>query len=77
MKEDPFVKEGYGSAPFDDEGVRPSKRFFVENGSRQGIFPFHLFRKKAWHEDYRECRRPYNISLHAEKEHEEMTLEKN
>ena len=23
MMEDPFIKEGYGSAPFDDEGVRP------------------------------------------------------
>ncbi|KKB62432.1 peptidase PmbA [Robbsia andropogonis] len=36
--EDPFVPGAMGSAPFDDEGVRVSKRAFVEEGVLRGYF---------------------------------------
>ena len=38
ITEDPFVKGAMGSAPFDDEGVRVSKRAFVEDGILRGYF---------------------------------------
>ena len=36
--EDPFVKRGKGSSPFDDEGVRVQARSVVEAGTVQGYF---------------------------------------
>jgi len=36
--EDPFVKRGKGSSPFDDEGVRVQARSVVEAGRVQGYF---------------------------------------
>lgn len=36
--EDPFVKRGKGSSPFDDEGVRVRARSVVEAGKVQGYF---------------------------------------
>jgi PmbA protein len=36
--EDPFVKRGKGSSPFDDEGVRVKARQVVEAGTVQGYF---------------------------------------
>jgi PmbA protein len=36
--EDPFVKRGKGSSPFDDEGVRVQARQVVEAGCVQGYF---------------------------------------
>jgi len=36
--EDPFVKRGKGSSPFDDEGVRVQPRSVVEAGKVQGYF---------------------------------------
>jgi len=36
--EDPFIKRGKGSAPFDDEGVRVQARSVVEAGRVQGYF---------------------------------------
>jgi len=36
--EDPFVKRGKGSSPFDDEGVRVQARCVVEAGKVQGYF---------------------------------------
>lgn len=36
--EDPFVKRGKGSSPFDDEGVRVKARSVVEAGKVQGYF---------------------------------------
>jgi PmbA protein len=36
--EDPFVKRGKGSSPFDDEGVRVKARQVVEAGRVQGYF---------------------------------------
>ena len=36
--EDPFVKRGKGSSPFDDEGVRVKARQVVEAGQVQGYF---------------------------------------
>jgi PmbA protein len=38
VKEDPHVVGGIGSAPFDEEGVRTSKRDVVKNGVLQGYF---------------------------------------
>ena len=38
IKEDPHVVGGIGSAPFDEEGVRTSKRDVVRNGVLQGYF---------------------------------------
>jgi len=36
--EDPFVKRGKGSSPFDDEGVRVQARSVIEAGRLQGYF---------------------------------------
>ena len=36
--EDPFIKRGKGSSPFDDEGVRVQARGVVESGKVQGYF---------------------------------------
>jgi PmbA protein len=36
--EDPFVKRGKGSSPFDDEGVRVQARSVVDAGKVQGYF---------------------------------------
>jgi PmbA protein len=38
ITEDPFVKRGKGSSPFDDEGVRVQARSVVEAGKVQGYF---------------------------------------
>ncbi|MDD5479391.1 metalloprotease PmbA [Rhodoferax sp.] len=38
IAEDPFVKRGKGSSPFDDEGVRVHARSVVEAGKVQGYF---------------------------------------
>jgi PmbA protein len=38
MREDPFIKRGKGSSPFDDEGVRVQARSVVEAGRVQGYF---------------------------------------
>ncbi len=38
IAEDPFVKRGKGSSPFDDEGVRVQARRVVEAGKVQGYF---------------------------------------
>ncbi len=38
LLEDPFVKRGKGSSPFDDEGVRVRARHVVEAGRVQGYF---------------------------------------
>ena len=38
IEEDPFVKRGKGSAPFDDEGVTTRARSVVEGGRVQGYF---------------------------------------
>lgn len=38
ISEDPFVKRGKGSSPFDDEGVRVHARSVVEAGKVQGYF---------------------------------------
>lgn len=75
MMEDPFIKEGYGSAPFDDEGVRPSKRFFVENGLVKGYFLSSYSARKLGMTTTGNAGGPYNISLYADKEHQEDTLE--
>lgn len=36
--EDPFIAKGYGSSPFDDEGVEPHARYIVKNGFLKGLF---------------------------------------
>jgi PmbA protein len=38
ISEDPFVKRGKGSSPFDDEGVRVAPRQVVQAGKVQGYF---------------------------------------
>ncbi|KAB2308398.1 metalloprotease PmbA [Betaproteobacteria bacterium SCN2] len=38
LREDPFLKKGLGSCPFDNEGVRVSARDVVRNGVVQGYF---------------------------------------
>lgn len=38
LLEDPFVKRGKGSSPFDDEGVRVKARHVVQEGCVQGYF---------------------------------------
>ncbi len=38
IHEDPFIKRGKGSSPFDDEGVRVGARQVVEGGRVQGYF---------------------------------------
>lgn len=36
--ENPFIPRYWGSAPFDDEGVRPSERLVVDHGVLSGLF---------------------------------------
>jgi PmbA protein len=38
LREDPFLKKGLGSCPFDNEGVKVSARDVVKNGVVQGYF---------------------------------------
>ena len=38
IHEDPFVPEAFGSAPFDQEGVKVSARHLVDHGTLQGWF---------------------------------------
>jgi PmbA protein len=38
LKEDPFLSEGWASAPFDSEGVKTHARNVVENGVLKGYF---------------------------------------
>ena len=38
LREDPFLKKGLGSCPFDNEGVKVSARDVVKNGVLQGYF---------------------------------------
>ncbi len=38
IAEDPFIRRGKGSSPFDDEGVRVQPRSVVEGGKVQGYF---------------------------------------
>jgi PmbA protein len=38
MLEDPFIKRGKGSSPFDEEGVRVQPRSVIEAGHVQGYF---------------------------------------
>jgi PmbA protein len=38
VQEDPFVKKGKGSAPFDDEGVQTAARTLIASGVVQGYF---------------------------------------
>jgi PmbA protein len=38
LMEDPFVKKGKGSSPFDDEGVRTQPRVVIDSGVVQGYF---------------------------------------
>lgn len=38
VMEDPFVRRGKGSAPFDEEGVRTHKRKVVDGGRTEGYF---------------------------------------
>ena len=38
ISEDPHIKRAMGSAPFDDEGVRTTKRHLVESGVLKGYF---------------------------------------
>ena len=55
--EDPHVKRGKGSAPFDEEGVRTKARKVVDAGRVGGYFLSQLLGPQAGHEDHRQCRR--------------------
>lgn len=73
--EDPFVKDGYGSAPFDGEGVRPSKRFVVENGKVKSYFLSTYSARKLGLKTTGNAGGPYNIYLKTDDKHQEKTLE--
>lgn len=48
LLEDPHVIGASGSAPFDDEGVKTSRRQIVENGIVRGYFHFILILRASW-----------------------------
>ena len=55
--EDPFIKRGKGSSPFDDEGVRVCAAHGGRGGPGQGLFPEQLHRAQAGHAHHRQRRR--------------------
>ena len=57
MLEDPLVKRGKGSSPFDEEGVRTKARKVVRRRAGAGLFSEQLLGPQARHEDHRQCRR--------------------
>lgn len=59
--EDPFIPRGYGSSPFDDEGVEPSPRFIVEDGVLKGLFLDSYSARKLSLKNTGNAGGPYNL----------------
>ena len=65
--EDPFVKRGKGSSPFDDEGVRVKARQVVEAGRVQGYFLSSYSARKLGMKTTGNAGGSHNLTLHSRK----------
>ncbi len=65
--EDPFVKRGKGSSPFDDEGVRVKARQVVEAGCVQGYFLSSYSARKLGMKTTGNAGGSHNLTLHSRK----------
>lgn len=65
--EDPFVKRGKGSSPFDDEGVRVKPRQVVEAGRVQGYFLSSYSARKLGMKTTGNAGGSHNLRLHSRK----------
>ena len=65
--EDPFVKRGKGSSPFDDEGVRVKPRQVVEAGRVQGYFLSSYSARKLGMKTTGNAGGSHNLTLHSRK----------
>ena len=65
--EDPFVKRGKGSSPFDDEGVRVKARQVVEAGCVQGYFLGSYSARKLGMKTTGNAGGSHNLTLHSRK----------
>jgi len=65
--EDPFVKRGKGSSPFDDEGVRVKARQVVEGGCVQGYFLSSYSARKLGMKTTGNAGGSHNLTLHSRK----------
>jgi PmbA protein len=65
--EDPFVKRGKGSSPFDDEGVRVKARQVVEAGRVQGYFLGSYSARKLGMKTTGNAGGSHNLTLHSRK----------
>jgi PmbA protein len=63
--EDPFVKRGKGSSPFDDEGVRVKARQVVESGRVQGYFLSSYSARKLGMKTTGNAGGSHNLTLHS------------
>ena len=63
--EDPFVKRGKGSSPFDDEGVRVKARQVVEAGRVQGYFLSSYSARKLGMKTTGNAGGSHNLTLHS------------
>jgi PmbA protein len=57
INEDPHLRKGKGSAPFDEEGVKTQGAPGGGRWPRRGLLPEHLFGPQAGHAHHRQCRR--------------------
>jgi len=63
--EDPFIKRGKGSSPFDDEGVRVKPRQVVEAGRVQGYFLSSYSARKLGMKTTGNAGGSHNLRLHS------------
>lgn len=75
IEENPFVKKGYGSAPFDDEGVQAHKRNVIEDGIVKGYFLSTYSARKLGMKTTGNAGGAYNLYLKARPDHRENSLE--
>lgn len=72
--ENPFIPRYWGSAPFDDEGVRPSERLVVDHGVLSGLFLSSYSARKLGMPTTGNAGGPYNLIFSEAPEASEKTL---
>ena len=72
--ENPFIPRYWGSAPFDDEGVRPSERLVVDHGVLSGLFLSSYSARKLGMTTTGNAGGPYNLIFSEAPEASEKTL---
>ncbi|MCD8340278.1 MAG: metallopeptidase TldD-related protein, partial [Burkholderiales bacterium] len=65
----------YGSAPYDDEGVKPTKRHVVKDGILEGYFLACYSARKLGLQTTANASGPYNLFLNADLDHTEEDLD--